>query len=332
MSADVPTDDVLANQVELLWQRSINPNTAHAYRVGLKHLQTFLALRKVPLTPGVLPPVSEDTLGLFVSYCHQNLKLNHNTIKLYLAGIRFHYLKAGHTNPLADTPRLHYILRGIQKSQANTTTAKRLPITFSILQQMSDRLLRGMFSPYTDILLQAMCTMAFFGFLRCGEFTAQNLDDTDVILLHDIAFASDNQSYILTLRSSKTDPFRHGVPIQIFSNTSLCPVKAMTAFLGWRNSLGTSPTSPLFIDHNRSVITRNQFLGYIKHTLSVVGLDQAKYSGHSFRIGAGTTAAEKGVEDHLIQTLGRWSSNCYTRYIHTSSNMIQRAQCTMSSK
>ncbi|VDI22614.1 Hypothetical predicted protein [Mytilus galloprovincialis] len=32
------------------------------------------------------------------------------------------------------------------------------------------------------------------------------------------------------------------------------------------------------------------------------------------------------IEDHLIQTLGRWSSQCYTRYIRTSLSTIQQAQ------
>ena len=41
------------------------------------------------------------------------------------------------------------------------------------------------------------------------------------------------------------------------------------------------------------------------------------YSSHSFRIGAATVAARNGVPDHLIQTLGRWSTNVYKSYIRT---------------
>ena len=39
------------------------------------------------------------------------------------------------------------------------------------------------------------------------------------------------------------------------------------------------------------------------------------YSGHSFRIGAATTAAETGVGDAVIQRLGRWKSAAYKGYV-----------------
>jgi hypothetical protein len=47
-------------------------------------------------------------------------------------------------------------------------------------------------------------------------------------------------------------------------------------------------------------------------------------NGHSFRIGAATTPAEHKVEDHLIQTLGRWVSQSYVRYCHTAHSIIKR--------
>ena len=45
-------------------------------------------------------------------------------------------------------------------------------------------------------------------------------------------------------------------------------------------------------------------------------MNKENYSGHSFRIGAVTTAASKGIDDSMIQVLGRWQSTAYLCYVH----------------
>ena len=47
------------------------------------------------------------------------------------------------------------------------------------------------------------------------------------------------------------------------------------------------------------------------------GIDTTRYVGHSFRIGAATTAAACGIQDSLIKTLGRWESAAYMLYVRT---------------
>ena len=46
----------------------------------------------------------------------------------------------------------------------------------------------------------------------------------------------------------------------------------------------------------------------VKEALDVAGVESGQYSGHSFRIGAATTAAARGLEDSTVRTLGRWKS------------------------
>ena len=53
-----------------------------------------------------------------------------------------------------------------------------------------------------------------------------------------------------------------------------------------------------------------------KHrALKQSSINLVHYSGHGFRISTATTAAACGLEDSLIQTLGRWESTAYLRYI-----------------
>uniref|UniRef100_A0A1X7UVJ6 Tyr recombinase domain-containing protein n=1 Tax=Amphimedon queenslandica TaxID=400682 RepID=A0A1X7UVJ6_AMPQE len=64
-------------------------------------------------------------------------------------------------------------------------------------------------------------------------------------------------------------------------------------------------------------LTRDQFVRLLRDALSSRGIDSQQYSGHSFRIGAATAAAQANVPDHLIKVLGRWRSEAYQIYIQT---------------
>ncbi len=84
----------------------------------------------------------------------------------------------------------------------------------------------GVFAPTLDLTLQCMCSLAFFGFLRCGEFTIKSLsNDSDSCLkCKDVSFASDN--YVLSYPTH----FKNGIQggcgyIPIYRNNSSVTVK-----------------------------------------------------------------------------------------------------------
>ena len=72
---------------------------------------------------------------------------------------------------------------------------------------------------------------------------------------------------------------------------------------------------PLFKFQDGRYLTRQRLVDQVWAALQAAGLDQSKYCGHSFRIGAATTAARHGMEDSVIKTLGRWKSLAYLEYI-----------------
>ena len=72
---------------------------------------------------------------------------------------------------------------------------------------------------------------------------------------------------------------------------------------------------PLFRFEDGRPLTRLRLVLEVRRALDEAGASSAGISGHSFRIGAATTAAEQGIEDSTIKDLGRWRSNAYQRYI-----------------
>ena len=111
---------------------------------------------------------------------------------------------------------------------------------------------------------------------------------------------------------SKTDPFRQGVEVFLGkTNSYVCPVEAVVQYIAVRCA---SP-GPLFVLQAGTPLTRAYLVDHLHAALQQMGLDHSSFNGHSFRIGAATTAARKGFEDSLIQTLGRRRSDAYKIYI-----------------
>ena len=74
---------------------------------------------------------------------------------------------------------------------------------------------------------------------------------------------------------------------------------------------------PFFRFCNGQPLTRPRLVIEVKRALTRAGVNSDHYSGHSFRSGAATAAAERGVEDATIKMLGQWKSSAYQLYVRT---------------
>ena len=97
------------------------------------------------------------------------------------------------------------------------------------------------------------------------------------------------------------------------TKSELCPVTAVVNFMVVRSD---SP-GPLFKRSNGRFLTHQGFVSSLRAALVEAGYPAERYAGHSFRIGAATTASRCGLQDALIKTLGRWESAAYMSYIQT---------------
>ncbi len=84
----------------------------------------------------------------------------------------------------------------------------------------------------------------------------------------------------------------------------------MLGYLSHRPTLGTQTN--LFIFENGNPLTRPKLVSHLRQAIT---LDPKAFSGHSFRIGAASTAAAVGLNDSTIQQAGRWKSNTFRTYI-----------------
>ena len=201
-------------------------STWRSYNCGVCHYITFCNQANRPLVP-----TSESTLLLFVSYL-ASCNLCYPTIKAYLAGIRSLHVVTGYDVNFQShlTSRLHQVLKGIRKDKASTLLSRiRRPITRDIMLKIKGALLKNPHS-YHNIMMWAACCLAFFGFLRSSEFTipSQSSYDPEVHLsIKDVAVDNRAKPWMLkvSIKQSKTDPFRQGV--------TLCLGKQTRSFVQW---------------------------------------------------------------------------------------------------
>ncbi len=192
----------------------------------------------------------------------------------------------------------------------------RLPITPLILDTIRQVIQQSPAS-YTNRMMWAACCLGYFAFLRSGEFTVNELfDPSRHLAVGDVAVDSyDTPSMLsITLKISKTD--QEGVGVVLYVGRTYkpaCPVSAVLSYLVIRHP--PQNEGPLFRCNNGSALSRPTLVTWLKSTLNSAGVDSTHFSGHSFRIGAASTAAARGIPDSTIQTMGRWSSDSFKRYI-----------------
>ena len=129
------------------------------------------------------------------------------------------------------------------------------------------------------------------------------------------------------LKVSKCDQFGGGTNIILgATDDALCPVKAMVLFVTERGCA----LSPFFHKASGETATKSWFVGEVREILAKCGLNQSDFAGHSFRIGATTTAALAGIEDSAIQVLGRWHSTAFLRYVRNTKERPETLSASLS--
>ena len=116
----------------------------------------------------------------------------------------------------------------------------------------------------------------------------------------------------VTIKQSKTDPFRQGVNIYLGATQKpIYPISGILPYLAARGNRA----GPLFITEDGRALTRQTFSVMLDSVLEKLHLDTESFNIHSFQIGAATTAAIAHIPESQIMMLGCWQSDAYQCYI-----------------
>ncbi|XP_056102070.1 uncharacterized protein LOC130081125 [Rhinichthys klamathensis goyatoka] len=319
-----PLKQLLDTSLDTILQ-AVSPRTLQSYVTAWRCFKAFHFSYTLPF-----PDFSLLSITSFISYLNSIKGLQVGTIKGYLSGIQFfHKLMYGAPSPEINNSQTSLLVKGIQRSHP-THPDTRQPITLDILTKCIHAL-RTVYQPLeTARTLDAMFILAFFGFLRCSELAITSKFDPRVHPTISDLSVLDSETISYLIKQSKTDQSKKGHFIYIFKLSSpIQPYQSIQAYLHWRSSQAKSHLDPLFIDDSNKPVTRFWFQKHLKSVLQQSGIQAKHFSSHSFRIGAATSAAQKGLSQQQIQALGRWSSDAFQSYIRTNRFHIKKAHQTL---
>ena len=313
------------NSAAFYMRQGLAKSTIKMYDSAWSKFCSFCTGFSVPVMPANISMITA-----FIVHCFESRKMQPSSIKACVAGIQFHLRCADPSVcSLLGNPAIRLLFNGLNKEHP-AIKDKRLPLTLPLVHKLVAHLRQGCFGRYLDALLETVFLTAFYGFLRCGEFTS-NSERFDP--LHDLSISDvtvDAHMYSITLKHSKSDREGKGVNVIISqTKTAFCPLSSMTQYLEKRPL--ARQDEPLFLTDKGKSMSRSWFTTRLRLLCKRCGLPPQLYTSHSFRIGAATSAAPL-VPASTLKVMGRWSSAAYERYIRPGKEEILSAQKAMSGR
>jgi site-specific recombinase XerD len=248
--------------------------TRRAYRSDFRIFEAWCRARGV----SALPAAAEAVVAFLAHDVETGCRPS--TLGRRVAAVRYAHKLAGHATP-TDDERVKATMRGIRRS-LGTAPRKKAPAT-------AERIVSMALAASTDtkgLRDRALLLTGFAGAFRRSELVALNVEDLEESEL----------GYKVTIRHSKTDQEGAGQTIAIVRGSVACPV---TALKSWLAAAGIT-AGPIFRSVKRGGavgerLPAQSVADIVKDYAKRVGLDPAKFAGHSMRSGFLTSAAKRGA-------------------------------------
>ena len=304
-------------EAQRLLQASLAMSSHVTYRRGVNNFEDFRVSKGIN---GIWPAPS---MHLIAFIAHMSLQgMASSTIDTYVSAVAYVHKVNNWVDP-SDNFVVRKLREGCRRQYKQEDG--RRPITIPILRKLSLSLSELCSSSYETCLFRAAFFLAFYAFLRVGEFTIASKRGlcSDVLLIGDVNFVSDHSALRVTIRGSKTD--QRGVGVQLLieagADPKVCPVKVLSDYMDVR----PGGQGPFFVHFGGEALTRYQFNSMLKKGILAIGLQAGDFSSHSFRIGAATSAALGGISTEQIMIMGRWRSSAVNSYIRPLRTVIPKA-------
>ena len=276
-------------------------NTLRAYKSDFKDFGAFCAkhsFNSMPTEPKIV--------SLYLTHLSKSSKMS--TLRRRLVSISMVHKIKGH---YLDTkhPVIIENLMGIKRLKGTIQKGKK-PILINHLKSIINVINEQKIEEIKKARDKSIVLIGFGGGFRRTELVSLDHEDLEFVA----------EGLKITIKRSKTDQFGEGMTkgLPYFDNEVYCPVRNLKKWL----ELSKIKDGPIFRRFAKGLsITKNRLTDQtvvllIKNYLSLAGIDNSNFSGHSLRAGFATVAAESGADERSIMAMtGHKTTQMVRRYI-----------------
>jgi integrase len=294
----------LRSELRGLAAATLSPRTVAAYEDDWRDFRGWCAAagRKAL-------PASVETVCLYATGCIAAGR-RVSTVERRVAGVAAMHRRSGHPVPVGAEVRAVLVgarrkLREVPKRKAVITPEQLRAMSAALAAVGSVRAMRD----------RAVLVLGFASGMRRSELSG--------LRLADVLFV--DQGVRLTLRQSKTDQEGRGRVVGVWAgrHAQSCPVRVLRAWLR-RRGRAEGPLFCVVTREDAAVVGRamapRDVGEAVQRAAGLVGLDPAKYGGHSLRASCITAAVEAGASElAIMQRTGHKSVQTLARYVRPAS-------------
>ena len=258
-------------------------------------------------------PASPVDLCMFAELLSYSSGYGH--IKNVMGGVKYFHHTMGHEFP-SDSVWLDDTLQGL-KRKLKGTPKQVLPIDPVILRRM---FMFVNLRKNSELAHWCGCLIAFFTLFRKANLCPRELkfDPETILTRGDVILDEEKKRVLIFVNFSKTNQYHHEchvVPIPKNDDPALDLYSHLTELF---SRVEADDDAPALSHSSKLYFTHRPFTDRLKFLLKKAGLDHSLFSGHSFRRGGASYLYSMGGTTLMVQVLGSWRSQVFTRYIYLS--------------